>query len=324
MPQDSAALLAAYLIIGTDELKVRRVIERLDGRLEAAGGDPSFDRSELDAKSSLDPVLVRSTLDTLPFGADFRLVIVRNIDKAGKAVTDEIIAYLADPSPTTVLAMTAAKLARSSRLFKAVTKIDPSAVIDCAPKKHWELPRQVISMAKSHGMSMDLEAAELLVDLVGESTVLLDTELTKLAVALGDSKTIAADDVRRLVVRVAEIKPWNVLDAVCERDPALALELFDRMSGQNPMGFFTLAVGRIRELIAAKSLEEQGRIGSLAQELGLQQWQVKHHAAWARNYTMYVLCQALRSAADAEADLKSLPDKDAVLQKWLLSFCRPR
>ncbi len=321
--KDGAALLPAYLAVGTDELKMRRVVERLDARL-AKAGDPAFNREEVDGAHAPEPALLRSMLDTLPFGSDFRLVVFRDVDKAPKAVTEEVVSYLADPCPTTVLAMTAARQPKTTRLYKAVAKLGDKAVIDCAPKKRWELPQQVVGMARSHGLAMDPDAADELVRRVGESTVMLDNELGKLAVSLGPGARVGAGEVRRLVARTAEVKPWDFLDAVCRRDAAGAMLLWAQMPSQSPVGLFALAVTRLRELVAAKALAARGRPGDLAAELGLQAWQVKNHAQWARNYTMGELVAALRRAADAEAELKSSPDKELVLQRWVLALCTPR
>lgn len=315
-------LLPAYLMVGTDELKQRKAIERLDARL-AASGEAEFNRDALDGGSSLDANAVRSSLDTLPFGSDFRLVVIRDVDKASKAVKDMLAAYLDDPAPTTVLVMTAAKLPRTTRLYKGVAKLGDKAVIDCAPKKRWELPAQVASMARAHGKQMDTQAAELLVRLVGESTTMLDTELVKLASAVGDRPQISACDVELNVARIAEIKPWDFLEAVSKRDPALAMRMLNEMPSQSVIGLFTLMLTRIRELIAAKALQSRGTPGLLAQELGLQSWQVKNHGAWARNYQMSELLGALSSAADCERALKSTPDKTLAFQRWVLSFCSP-
>lgn len=318
----AGTLLPAYLMVGADELKKRTAVERLERRL-AASGEPAFNSDEVDGAASPDPGALRSSLDTLPFGADFRLVVVRDVDKAPKAVTEAIVSYLASPSPTTVLAMTATKLARSTRLYKAVGAVGPKAVMDCAPKKRWELPAQVSKLAAAHGKQMGPEAADLLVRLVGESTTMLDAELGKLAVAVGSKPVIEPQDVSANVTRVAEVRPWDFLDAVCRRDPAEAMRMLNRMPSQSPVGLHALMLTRLRELVAAKALEGRGCPGQLASELGLQSWQVKNHASWARNYSMGELVGALRSGADCEQALKSTPDKTRAIQRWVLSFCTP-
>ena len=315
-------LLPAYLAVGADELKRRQVLTRMDARLEKAGGDAAFNREEFEGASGApEPDRLRAALDTLPFGGDFRLVVFRDVDKAPKPVTEAIVSYLADPCPTTVLAMTASKQPKTTRLYKAVAALGAKAVIDCTPKKRWELPSQVVAMARARGLLMDEEAAEALVRLVGESTLMLDNEVGQLAGLLGAGVHVDARTVRERVPRIAEVKLWDVLDAVCDRDPALALRMLAQVPATGIIGLFTLAVSRLRELVAAKALAARGCPGNLASEIGMQAWQVKRHPAWARNYTMAELAGALRAAAACEADLKSSPDKELVFQRWLLSFC---
>ena len=45
----------------------------------------------------------------------------------------------------------ATSLAKNTRLYKAIKKLGDKAIIDCAPKKTWEMPPQVVKMAAAHG-----------------------------------------------------------------------------------------------------------------------------------------------------------------------------
>lgn len=315
-------LLPAYLAVGGDELKRREVMARMGSRHARSGGDPAFNREDFDGAQPPSPELLRSALDTLPFGDGFRLVAVRRADALPKPVSEAVVAYLQDPCPTTVLVMTAEKLPRSSRLYKAVAALGPKAVIDCAPRKRADLEAQVASMARARGLVLGPGAAAELVARVGESAPMLDSELARIAGSRQGA--MSAQDVREAVARVAPGKPWGFLDAVCARDPALAMRELDALRGQSEIGLLSLLVTRLRELMAAKSLERRGRPQDLAQELGLQPWQVKRHAAWARGYTEEELARALEGAAACDAALKSRPDPQLALRRWVLSFCRPR
>ena len=174
-------LLPAYLINGEDQLKRETVLKRLRSRLEAMG-DLDFNCDTFDGKDALGGDIV-AACNTMPFGIDKRLVIVRNADDLKKADSEALVAYLASPADFTVLALLANKLAKNTRLYKAAAAVGPKAVIDCAPRKAYELPSQVRAMATSHGIAMTDSAAKLLVELVGEDTVHLDAELKKIALA---------------------------------------------------------------------------------------------------------------------------------------------
>ena len=174
-------LLPAYLINGEDQLKRETVLKRLRSRLEAMG-DLDFNCDTFDGKDALGGDIV-AACNTMPFGIDKRLVIVRNADDLKKADSEALVAYLASPADFTVLALLANKFAKNTRLYKAAAAVGPKAVIDCAPRKAYELPSQVRAMATSHGIAMTDSAAKLLVELVGEDTVHLDAELKKIALA---------------------------------------------------------------------------------------------------------------------------------------------
>ena len=328
MVKADAALLAAYVTVGTDELKVSRVFDRMDKRLVAAGGDPDFDREVFAGDKIDDPALLRSSLDVLPFTSEMRLVVLRDVDKAPKAVSEAVVTYLENPNPSTVLLMSAAKLAKTTRLYKAVAKLGAGAVIDCAPKKARDLVPQVVDMARSHGLALDFEAAQKLVSLLGESTLLIDNELRKLAGMFPHGRLSAAQ-VEANVSRVAPFKPWDFTDQVMKRDVGAAYAIFVQIPAADLYSLFLQTVGVLRELLCAKVLESQGRTGELAQRVGelrgraVQAWQVKGHVAASRKYGLQELRHALSSAADCDASLKSSPDKELVLTRWLLSFLAP-
>ena len=311
----AAQLLPAYLIVGADEHKRDKAVARCKARLDA-GGMAAFNLDERDMTK--DPAIddIIASLNTFPLGAEFRLVILWGCDRLPKAVSEPLVAYLADPSPSTVCLLVADSLARNTRLYKAVAAVGPRAVIDCAPKKAYELPRLVEGMAREHGKAITPAAAEELVARAGENTRLLDNEVRRLAVQV-EGPTIERDDVERLVVRTAEAKPWGFLDAVSERDLRRALEQLALQPARSEIRLWSLLVVRLRELIVAKSLAARGEGRELAATLGVADWQVKNHLRWARNYTMDELLAALSGAVEVELALKGSRDAELAFRLWV-------
>lgn len=317
-----SALLPGYLIVGQDEVKRDAAVARLKDRLAASGMlDFNLDERDMTKEQPIGDIV--SSLNTLPMGADFRLVILSGCERLPKAVSEELVSYFANPSSGTVCLVIASSLAKNTRLYKALAKLGSQAVIDCASKKRWELPKQVQTMARRHGKTISLPAAEELVARVGESTRMLDNELKTLAMKVpGDQ--IERDDVERHVVRTAEVKPWDFLDAVSERNASRALELYHLLPANSEIRLYALLVARIRELIVAKSLDARGQGRMLAQTLGMKDWQVKHHLTWARRYTMEELVDALRHAVDLELALKGSRDSEIAFTTWIVSIMDSR
>ena len=316
-----ADLLPAYLIVGADELKRDAVVRRLRSRVPADMAD--FNLDELDGASLEEPGQLISSAQTMPFCADFRLVIVNGAGELAKPVSEAVVSYLADPNPQCVLCLVAEKLAKNTRLYKAVAKVGPHSVIDCAPLKRWELPPYVVKLAQKRGLSMDNAAAQELVERVGESTVALDNQIATLAQLVGDAGRITLADVEANVAQIAEVSPWAFADAVCERNAPRAMEMLNLMKAPSLVFLHSVLVSRLRELICAESLDARGAASGLARELGRQSWQVKNHVRWSRAFGEEELVELLGQAAVCERALKGSQDSEAAFARFVLAMASP-
>lgn len=313
----SQKLLPAYLAVGEDALKRRTVLERLRKRV-AEYGDLEFNHDEFDGdRASGSDIAV--ACNTLPFASEIRLVEVARAEKLGKQDADVVCAYLAAPNESTVLVLSAEKLAKKTRLYKAVAAIGKTAVIDCAPMKRYELVRALRSMAVGHGITMTESAAEMLVSYVGEDTVRLDSELRKLALAHTGSDPVTQREVEGLVARTSEAKPWELVDAFSARDAKACLRLLSLLTSASPYALIGMCTNRLRELACAKSLDARGEGGQLAATLGVPAWRVKNHLAWARGYSEGELKKAFATARDCERAMKSGTDAQDAFRDWLFS-----
>lgn len=316
-----ADLLPAYLIVGADELKRDAAVRRLRSHVPADMAD--FNLDELDGASLEEPGQLISSAQTMPFCADFRLVIVNGAGELAKTVSEAVVSYLADPNPQCVLCLVAEKLAKNTRLYRAVAKVGPHSVIDCAPLKRWELPPYVVKLAQKRGLSMDNAAAQELVERVGESTVALDNQIATLAQLVGDAGRITLADVEANVAQIAEVSPWAFADAVCERNAPRAMEMLNLMKAPSLVFLHSVLVGRLRELICAKSLDARGAASGLARELGRQSWQVKNHVRWSRAFGEEELVELLGQAAVCERALKGSQDSEAAFARFVLAMASP-
>lgn len=317
-----SSLLPAYLVVGADEFRRSHVIARMKARLEQSGMiDFNLDERDMTKDPAIDDII--ASLNTFPMGSEFRLVILEGCDKLPKTVSEPLVSYLTHPCPTTVCLVVASSLAKNTRLYKAVSAIDKKAVIDCTPKKAWEMPKQVVAMARAHGKSMGLPAAEELVSRAGESPRMLDNELARI-VQMVEAPEITVADIERLVMRTAEVKPWDFLNAVSARDLPRALELLELQPDRSEVRLHALLCGRLRELICAKALDMRGAGRELAATLGVQSWQVKNHLGWARRFKMDELVAALSEAIEVESAIKGSRDEKLVFRLWVIHTCTPR
>lgn len=315
-------LLAAYLVVGEDSFKRERTMQRLRARL-AARGDLSFnsDTFQGEEASGAD---IAAACNTMPFASDVRLVEVRGAEKLRRADADALVAYLASPSESTVLALVCEKLAKNTRLYKAVAALGPHAVIDCTPPRRSELPAKVRGQATAHGVTLTPAAAELLVELVGEDMVHLDAELSKLALAHRGGDAVNEHEVAALVGRTAEPKPWELVDALSARNVRQCVNLLERMPSASPHALLPQCTRRVRELMCARAMTSRGTQRQVASELKVPDWKARKIVGWSRNFTDEELRRALVSSADAELAMKSGSDARGVFLEWLVGVAARR
>ncbi|MBQ6395300.1 MAG: DNA polymerase III subunit delta [Atopobiaceae bacterium] len=315
-------LLRAYLAVGADELKRETAVKRLKSRLDAGLADFNLDERQSASDIAVDEIL--SSLNTMPFGPGFRLIIIHDADKLAKNVSEAIVSYLSDPNPGSVLLLECESLAKTTRLYKAVLNQGKQSIIDCSMRKRWEMPPYVMQLAQAKGISISQDGAEELLNRVGTSTVMIDSQLALLAEHMGRGARVTSADVERLVARTAEVTPWEMLDSLSARKVGRALELYRLMPEDTQVSLLALINGRVRELICARSLIERGRSNELAEELGVQSWRVKNHLGWARGFRDGELESLLVAGAACEQDLKGSRDSETAFIEHLLRFADTR
>lgn len=317
--QKNTALLPVYLIAGEDELKRETVLKRLHARLEKMG-DLSFNSETFSGETATGEEIIIAC-NTLPFASDVRLVEVHDVEKLKKADSEQIIDYLTEPCMTTILALVGQKVAKNTRLYKAVAKYGKTAIIDCAPFARRDMTKVVRNMAVDHGVVFTEGAAAILIDLVGTNTVTLDGEIKKLALSHRGTDPVNENEVLFLVARSSEVKPWEFVDAFAGRNAQRCLYLLNRMESVSPHALLPMCVTRIRELITVKALSARGESHKLAKTLKLPDWRLKNDRVWARAYSGKELIDALIAARDVEQEMKSGADPQDAFIRWMLTVC---
>ena len=244
-------------------------------------GDLSFNADEFDGETAQGSDIV--TASTIAVREPRASREVRAADRSCEADAERLVKSAV--RRTAPRCSRAEKLAKNTRLYKAVAACGKTAVIDCAPLKRYELPRTVRSMAVTHGVTLTEGAAVKLVDLVGEDTVHLDSELKKIALAHRGTDAVNEHEIVDMVSRTAEVKPWEFVDAFAARDVRKCLLYLGRMDSVSPHALLAMCTTRLRELVCARSMADRGNPRGVAAALKAPDWRVKNHVNWARGFT---------------------------------------
>lgn len=319
-----ADLKPVYLIVGSDKPKIGRALRRLRERI----GEDSIEHLGARETSGEDTVAACNSLGLFG-GADGRLVIVDEVDTWKAADVRAVAAYLAAPSPATVLALVAEELKADSALAKAVAKAGDVLAYD-VPKRR--LPEWAAEQFARLGASAQPDACRALVEAVGDDLDDLASEIEKLATwAGGDTVTVAA--VEQLAVGRAETPIFAVTDAWGNRDVGGVLaaveSLLERSHRPRSGELIRLVaalvghVGRVRRI--ARLADEGVRPREAAGRLKMHPFAAEKAGRHAANFSREELAQAIVRLAELDAATKGgsrLP-ADLELERALVEATRP-
>ncbi|MBE0475550.1 MAG: DNA polymerase III subunit delta [Coriobacteriia bacterium] len=317
---DLGDLKPVYLIHGSEELLLERAVARLRERL-ARVADLDFNFDHFDgAQASADEIVAAA--NTLPFMSERRLVVVRDVDKMPAEEQQRLAEYVKDPAEHTCLVLVGVKLAKNSRLYKAVAAL--GGVSEYAAPKRSEYPAKVVGLFEEKGREVGIDAAETLVEAVGRDLRRLATEIDKIVAFAGETTTLTRQDVEAVLSTVAPASIFDFLEAMGMRDARRAMRLLSDLlaQGEALLGVHAMAVRHVRQLASVRALTDRGlSCGEVAGAMGLADWQVRKLAPQAARHDQAGSSGALRSAAAAEAEMKTNRDARLAFERWVLEVC---
>ena len=321
MARELSTYKPVYLIFGDQDLLLERALEALK-RSVGEVADLDFNSETFDAENA-DADEIVSACNTLPFASERRLVVVRNVEKMAKDGMDALVAYVENPAETTVLALVAKKLAKNTRLYKAVDRL--GGLLERAAPKPSEFPAEVQKLFARKSRRVTMEGAELMVRAVGRDLQRLSVEVDKAVAFTGARTDLTAEDIAAVVSTAATTSVFELGTALGDRDCGRALAVLDRLigDGESVHGLEVLAIRQVRDLIAARALLDRGEgsVGQLAVTLGRPEWQIRNLPRQARGFTSEELVGLLCGVAAAEAEMKTSRDARLVFERWIVKVC---
>lgn len=278
--------------------------------LKAALGDASLLELNLTLLDGQNVRLsdIQNQAGAMPFLAPKRLVIATGyLTVLGKKKGDlqPLLDYLPHLPPTTDLVFVEKEsLDKGHPLLKA-----PGIEVihfDEPEAKH--LQPWLIKRAKTHGATLEREAAELLGRLVGTNLRALDNELEKLALYAGP-RPIQKADVELLTPDTEEAARFGIANAIGRRDARQAYDQLQREldEGKNPLALLGGIVAQIRGLLEVKDMVERGL--SPAEIAKAKGWRGEYAAhqrlAEANNFSITRLEQILELLLETDLAIKS-------------------
>lgn len=306
-----------YVLFGPDEFlrdeHRREVVASIIG-----DADPQTCVTVFDSDAELADVL--DELRTLPFLAERRVVLVREADAFVSAHKEAIEAYLEAPTATASLVLLTLSWRKDTRVAKLVAKIGKA--ISCSVEAGKSLPDWLKQAAAKRKKKIDPAAAQLLVQWIGADLALLDSEIEKLSLYVGDRPGITADDVSRLVMAAPSAADFELTNAITSADVPRALRSLAAMLTRPGDEFRTTGMigWHLRRAIqSARSLAAGTPADQALPRMPYDQ--VKAFRAYLSRRGLTGLQGDFRRLLAADLGMKSGLKPEAALQSLVVSLC---
>ena len=202
--------------------------------------------------------------NTLPMMSRQRYVEVREVGQANAELLDALVAYAANPSPSTVMVLRGRKLGNTKAaraLRAAVKKLGGLRSFKSRDMRPADVARKRVQEA---GVAIAPDALRRLVELTGPNTAQLRMEVDKLVCAVGGEGRIELTHVEEACALVAEAVVWDLTDAIVARDGGRAMDACHRLIGgagaqRSTHQLISMIAWQVRDLLA---LQEALRAGS--------------------------------------------------------------
>lgn len=318
----SEVLKPVYYLCGAEDYLVEDAAR--DIRKNALeGGLESMNLQIFDSKT-MDAADVVAAASTLPAFSQRRVVVVRGADAMKAAQEKEFSDYIKNPSPTTSLIFVAEgqktgkeksdfiKALSDKGYLKSFARLDEKGLVAWIRKE-----------AEKDGKKISVEAARKLVAITGNKLRDLKGELEKLVIFSGTNAEMTVADVEDVVLDCREETIFSLSDAIGEKKLKKAIEVYERVSMEEPLKILGAIARHIRVLLKVKALSRK-RVpaGTMAGMAGVPPFHLDKYLSSSRLFTEGELKSAIEKLARADGELKTgrLPEH-LVLPRLIMELC---
>lgn len=315
-------ILPLYLFYGEEEFSIQEAIDLIIERV-VDPGTRDFNFNVLHCKdSSISEVTALA--QTLPFMSEKRLVILKEFDAFKAGDLEELTPYLNDPSPSTCLVMVSNQGRYEKKSVIAAVEARGS-VTRFFPPLDREIIAWIGAWAKARALSLQRDAAQYLLQTIGNDLQKIKSELEKVELYLKENKTITFEDVKVVVGDFREYSSFDLATALGQKNQERAFLILSRLiqEGEQPVGLLGAIAWNFRRLVRAKSMEAAG-IGyeEIKRKLNIIFHQSTLFQEQMRRFSMEELQNAFDIMLSADRSLKSSNlNGRVVLERMILRLC---
>lgn len=300
-----------YFIHGNEDFFISAAVDLLLENV-VSPEQRSFNLDVLDGTESTSETVLSSIL-SFPFVGDRRLTVVRRFDKMDKKHRLDVAEHLGDVPDSNVVCLVAGDIKATDETYKRIAATAEALTFNHL--KGAELSEILTERVNALGKELAPGAADLLVDMTGDSVGDLVTEIEKLCLYVGDKQKIETDDVTTAVGKSRTFNIFELQRAIGQRNAKRAQEIASKMlgTGEKPVYInFMLARYFLNLLEIKHDLVKRMNPKDISTSV-FGRWNpfINEYTSAAHAYSISELRKAIAVLLDIDSKLKSGGYKDS-------------
>ena len=314
--------LPVYLFFGDDSFSLDKFLVSLEKSVQPLIKS-EFDKEIFhgEEKNLID---ILDFASAFPFGSGKKLIIVKEFEK----IKDKknLTSYLDAPPDFTILILiyNGSISNLESEPYKSL--INNGYIFEAKELRGEKLVDWLLEFARSKDKIVNREEGRLLIDLVGEDRALLESQLEKIIVFLGDKKELTLDSIKSLSTQFKEYGIFDLQNALGKKDKINSFKIAERMigSGVEPtfivfmLTKYFMGLSRVQELT-----EKKVPVYESAKLVGTHHFYYKDYQNARRLYSDSELYNAVKALLKADLSIKtSTIDKKSIVSLLIAEILR--
>jgi len=317
-----------YLFFGEEQyIKQQALNKTIEAMVDPSLKDLNY--AQIDG-TDVDLDTIINACETLPFMADKRLVVVKDLSILNGRSDDNIdedrfLEYIKKMSETTCLILYCRNgLDKRKKIYKYINKTGKAFEFNHLMGR--DLYTWINQTVEHQGKKISYNAIGYLVDRVGNDLNDISNELKKLISYVGPSREIDIKAIDQIVTPTLEQSIFQLVDAIGEKRSSQALMVLGNLindGGQAAFPILAMIARQFRLILQCKEYREKGyNQNIIATKLNQRPFVIKKCLSQARNFTIEQLKKGLELCLQADYHIKTGKIQDSMaLELIIIKMC---
>ncbi len=338
MPEMNLKIYPIYFFFGVEDYLIEEEVQNLlDQTLSQKERGLNLQLYNGEEHSSREII---QAAQTLPMFSRYRVIQVGEADHMTEEQVEEFLNYFKKPSPTTCLILYGLTLGPWRRYRSEMERT--GKVIECTRLKGKALISWVKDRMTKKEKKISEDAADYLVEVVGDHLHDLENALEKSFLYSGKRQTIELSDVEGIASNVKISTVFDLMDAIGHRNIEKALGILEKAMESKAVSFrkeeeaskkmddpvpllLSMMAKQYRNIWKVKEMASGNlRAEQVASTLRMSLWQVKKLIEQGKHFSESSLREGILKCHYTDLSIKKgRLQKELLMEKLLIDLCRP-